>query len=225
MESGGFCTKENLNSESELSLRIAKVKVDELRGYLVISETELEDINTLMHKLKRYTGIVLVIILIVLTLDLVGLVLDYESALTIGLGVIASGLLLEYVSSMNLVKRLLIVVQDYHRKLLNSTKDINQGHIAEVYVFYSEEKYLERAENLLRKILKGKNELQEYLLVDARRTFLGTFPSRILLLLGLILIARVYLFVSVLSFVLLGGGIFLMLLDLLGVLLSLPDAI
>lgn len=221
----GFFTKENSSSEPDLSVQIIRVKTDgKIQGYLVISGTELEDISSLIRKLNIYSKFILAALAIALASALTCLAFGYEIALATGLGAIALGLLLESKANMNLTKKLQIVAQEcYKGSLPGVNEEENKGFATEIYVFYSDEKSLEKAESLLKKAIRGKLDLQDCLVMDVKHILFWTFPSRILLLLGLITIATKYLFVSILHFIFLGIGILLVLLDTLGVALGIGE--
>lgn len=216
-----FSTTENSNSEGEsvLSLKKIRLRIGPHR-YLVVSRVELENMDDIIGRIQLNTRVISILIIILLALIVSGFILGLEIVLVLGLILITTSLVLESKINRDLISALQAIIGEHQKYLLDSEDEDWDLESTDLYLFYRDEESLKRAETLLNKILRKELESQEYLLFDPQYILRRTLPSRVLLLLGLLLISTKYLFTSILTFVLLGGVIFFVLVDVLGMIMD-----
>ncbi len=216
-----FSTTENSNSEGEsvLSLKKIRSRIGPHR-YLIVSKIELENMDDIIGRIQLNTRVISILIIILLALIVSGFILGLEIVLVLGLILITTSLVLESKINRDLISALQAIIGEHQKYLLDSRDEDWDLESTDLYLFYRDEESLKRAETLLNKILRKELESQEYLLFDPQYILGRTLPSRVLLLLGLLLISTKYLFTSILTFVLLGGVIFFVLVDVLGMIMD-----
>jgi len=176
--------------------------------------------DDIIGRIQLNTRVISILIIILLALIVSGFILGLEIVLVLGLILITTSLVLESKINRDLISALQAIIGEHQKYLLDSRDEDWDLESTDLYLFYRDEESLKRAETLLNKILRKELESQEYLLFDPQYILGRTLPSRVLLLLGLLLISTKYLFTSILTFVLLGGVIFFVLVDVLGMIMD-----
>lgn len=213
-----YSTTETSNSETSEHMSLIKIKSDIGEGkYIILSVVELENIDLLAHKIYLQIRIQTILMITFLALTAISAVLGFEEVLTLGLLFIAFSFLLEQKVNRNLYNGILVITKSYRKYLAERS---TESESSDIFIFYGDREGLLRAEKALDKVTSKLVESQEYLIFNSKLVASRLLPSRILLLLGLILIATKYLFISFVSFVLIGGILFFVMVDVLGLIVD-----
>jgi len=213
-----YSTTETSNSETSEHMSLIKIKSDIGEGkYIILSVVELENIDLLAHKIYLQIRIQTILMITFLALTAISAVLGFEEVLTLGLLFIAFSFLLEQKVNRNLYNGILVITKSYRKYLAEKSTG---SESSDIFIFYGDREGLLRAEKALDKVTSKLVESQEYLIFNSKLVASRLLPSRILLLLGLILIATKYLFISFVSFVLIGGILFFVMVDVLGLIVD-----
>ena len=213
-----YSTTETSNSETSEHMSLIKIKSDIGEGkYIILSVVELENIDQLAHKIYLQIRIQTILMITFLALAAISAVLGFEEVLTLGLLFIAFSFLLEQKVNRNLYNGILVITKSYRKYLAEKSTG---SESSDIFIFYGDREGLLRAEKALDKVTSKLVESQEYLIFNSKLVASRLLPSRILLLLGLILIATKYLFISFVSFVLIGGILFFVMVDVLGLIVD-----
>ena len=213
-----YSTTETSNSETSEHMSLIKIKSDIGEGkYIILSVVELENIDLLAHKIYLQIRIQTILMITFLALTAISAVLGFEKVLTLGLLFIAFSFLLEQKVNRNLYNGIPVITKSYRKYLAEKSTG---SESSDIFIFYGDREGLLKAEKALDKVTSKLVESQEYLIFNSKLVASRLLPSRILLLLGLILIATKYLFISFVSFVLIGGILFFVMVDVLGLIVD-----
>ncbi len=203
------------NTESELVIREEIVDM-KYSNYMVIGGREIEDIDKYVGKLMR-------IIIVFIVVGILTSILAVISILVLGQAYVFLGLMLYVLACLLIITREKQIISDL--EAIREHIVYGNGEPIDVYIFSRESRHLDRARGVLRGVLKGRIESQDILIMGSPRTTIMDLGADALYLFGTIAIANIYMFLSLITFLVFGFCLLYIILELAGKIIDLAATI